>query len=468
MKTKILSTIAALIMGVSAFAASSSYMNKVESMLDDQLSVTDGKYGEDSIGCMTNLSLYREYFKQWKASHYKSEAVKDALVPWRKVFFSCPKSSQQMYLDGLKIMNYKFKKASDEQKSAYVDTIVMIYKQRMENFPTKKGKNQKGNILGRLGVELYQKAPERYDEAYNYLKESVALQQDQASVSSIVFYFRATIKKVKKGEVEETLIVDTYDELMTLIDANVEKNADKPKKLAQWENAKGNVEKTFEPYATCDVLVKIYEKKFSETPEDVDLLKKITKILKKKKCVGTDLFFSATEKLYQLEPTPESAMLMGKMLIEKENYNEAAKYMEEAVDMIQDQKEKADILSDLGKIYYKLHQFSKARSYARKALSMNPADGMSYILIGDMYAASAEECGDNDLTKKVAYWAAVDKYVQAKNADPELAELANKRIATYSKYFPQMDKIFFHDLKVGDTYKVECWINETTKVRAAK
>jgi hypothetical protein len=192
MKTKILSTIAALIMGVSAFAASSSYMNKVESMLDDQLSVTDGKYGEDSIGCMTNLSLYREYFKQWKASHYKSEAVKDALVPWRKVFFSCPKSSQQMYLDGLKIMNYKFKKASDEQKSAYVDTIVMIYKQRMENFPTKKGKNQKGNILGRLGVELYQKAPERYDEAYNYLKESVALQQDQASVSSIVFYFRSS------------------------------------------------------------------------------------------------------------------------------------------------------------------------------------------------------------------------------------------------------------------------------------
>jgi len=468
MKTKILSTILTLIMGVSAFAFNSVNINKVQSMLDNQLTVTDGKYGEDSIGCITNLSLYREYFKQWKSSSYKSEVVNDALVPWREVFLTCPKSSQQMYIDGLKIMNYKMKKAGDEQKSAYVDTIVMIYKQRLQYFPKKKGRDQRGNILGRLGVELYQKAPERYAEAYEYLKESVSLEQDNASVSSIVFYFRSTIKKVKKGEAEETLIVDTYDELMTLIEANVEKNADNPKKLAQWENAKGNVEKTFEPYATCDVLVKIYDKKFSESPEDIDLLKKITKILKKKKCVSTDLFFNATQKLYQLEPTPESAMLMGKMLIEKENYKEAAKYMEEAVDMIQDEKEKADILSDLGKIYYKLHQFSKARSYARKALALNPADGMSYIMIGDMYAASADECGNNELTKKVAYWAAVDKYVQAKKADPELSELANKRIATYSKYFPQMDKIFFHDLKVGDTYQVECWINETTKVRAAK
>jgi len=468
MKTKILSTVIALFMGVSVFSSNNINNNNFQNTLDNQLNFMDGKYGEDSIGCLTNLSVYREFYNQWKASGYKSEAINDAMGPWRAAIFSCPKSSQNMYLDGLKMMRYKMKKASDEQKSAYVDTIIMIYQQRIEYFPTKKGKSQVGDILGRLGVELYRIAPERYEEAYGYLQESVHQQQNNASVSSIVFYFRATIKKVKKGKAEETLIVDTYDELMTLIETNIENNKDNAKKLAQWENAKGNVEKTFEPYATCEVLVKIYDKKFAENQEDIELLKKITKILKKKKCTSSELFFASTKKLYELEPTPKSAMLMGTMLIEKQNYSDAAKYLEEAVEMIETDSEKAEILSDLGKIYYKLNQFSKARSYARKALALNPSDGMSYILIGDMYAASAAECGNNELTSKVAYWAAVDKYNQAKRADNELTELANKRIATYSKYFPTVDKVFFHDLKEGDSYKVECWINETTKVRAAK
>lgn len=467
MKVKILSAVVALMFAISANSNNDFYKSQGENSNEVQM-FPDGKYGDDSVACITNLSLYREYYKQWKSSDYKSSAVNDAIKPWRKVFFGCPASSQNLYLDGLKMMEYKMNKAPEDKQAAYVDTLVMIYLQRLEYFPKKKGVSQRGEILGRLGVDLFQWAPDRCAEAYDYLKESVALEQDEASVSSIVFYFRATINKVKKGRAEETLIVDTYDELMTLIDANLEKSANDPKKLAQWENAKGNVESTFEPYATCDVLVGIYDKKFSETPEDIDLLKKITKILKKKKCTSSELFFGATNQLYKLEPTPEAAMLMGKMLIEKENYVEAAKYMEEAVDMIDDPKEKADILSDLGKIYYKLDQFSKARTYSRKALSLNPNDGMSYILIGDMYAASAGDCGDNELTKKVAYWAAIDKYVQAKNADPELTEMADKRIATYSKYYPALETIFFHDLKEGDPYEVGCWINETTKVRAAK
>lgn len=468
MKAKILIAMLSVFIGLSSFANTNDFVMSTEEMNDNSSVYGDGKYGEDSIGCITNLSLYREYYKQWKSTGYKSEAVNDAIVPWRKVFFGCPKSSENMYLDGLKIMDRKRKEAADEQKPAYVDTITMIYLQRYENFPVKKGKEQKGVLYGRLGVELMKIAPERCEEAYGYLKESVAIEQDNASVSSLVYYFRATIKLVKKGLAEETLVVDTYDELSTLIDANIDANAGDPKKLAQWENARGNVEKTFEPYATCDALIGIYDKKFKESPEDIELLQKITKILKKKKCTSSELFFTATQKLYSLEPTPNAAMLMGKMLIEKEDYAGAAKYMEEAVDMIDVDREKADILSDLGKIYYKLNQYPKARSYARKALALNPADGMSYILIGDMYASSADDCGDNDLTTKVAYWAAVDKYYQAIKADPELRELANKRIATYSKHFPANDKIFFHDLVIGAPYTVECWINEVTTVREAK
>ncbi|MDA3907138.1 MAG: hypothetical protein PF484_13790, partial [Bacteroidales bacterium] len=289
-----------------------------------------------------------------------------------------------------------------------------------------------------------------------------------ASTASLVYYFRATIKMVKSGKADNELIVDAYDQISDIVDKNLMKYKSNPKKLSQWENVKGNIDNTFEPYATCDILINIYGKKFDANPKDIALLNKITKILKKKKCTKSDLFFSSTEALYNADPNPKSAMLMGKMNIENEAYSEAAKYYLDAVEMIEDPLEKADIYSDLGLIYNKLNNHIKSRSYARKAIALNPADGMSYILIGDLYASSAADCGTNDLTKKVAYWAAVDKYYQAKRVDTELEELANKRISTYSKHFPQIDVIFFHDLQEGESYKVECWINETTKVRAAK
>jgi hypothetical protein len=122
----------------------------------------------------------------------------------------------------------------------------------------------------------------------------------------------------------------------------------------------------------------------------------------------------------------------------------------------------------LADTYRNLKNFPKARSYAVQVTELRPEDGNPYILIGDLYAASAKECGSDDLTTKVAYWAAVDKYYKAKSIDPSLEDAANERINTYSKVFPSTETVFFHDLKEGDSYTVGCWINETTTVRAAK
>jgi hypothetical protein len=81
---------------------------------------------------------------------------------------------------------------------------------------------------------------------------------------------------------------------------------------------------------------------------------------------------------------------------------------------------------------------------------------------------SANSCGDNDLTKKVAYWAAVDKYNKAKAIEPDMADEMNELIRRYSPYFPPAEVLFFYNLEEGDTYEIGCWINEKTIIRAAK
>ena len=52
-----------------------------------------------------------------------------------------------------------------------------------------------------------------------------------------------------------------------------------------------------------------------------------------------------------------------------------------------------------------------------------------------------------------------------KKLDDDITDLANKKIVTYSKYLPNNEDAFFNGYKEGDIYEIDCWINESTKVK---
>jgi len=421
-----------------------------------------GKYGKDSAKCVMNLSLYREFYKQWRASGFKNPAIDDAIGSWRWVFDNCPQASQNTYIDGLNMMEFFMKKAKgDDAKAKYIDTMMMIYDKRIKYF------GREGYVLGRKGSDLFKYMPEEYEKAYHIFKKSVDLRGDKSESFVLVYYFRTVSKMVDDGKIDKGLIVDAYDQLSEIIDYNLEASKGDPKAYEGWENVKGNIELSFEPYATCEDLISIYSKKFEGSPDDIPLLTKITGMLDKKNCTESQLFFDASVKLNELEPSPTSSYMISKMLVKKEQFNEAIPYLEDALN-IENDKTKSDIYLLLSSVYRQQNNFPKSKSYALKSFDLNPTQGHALLIIGDMYAASASECGNNDLTKKGAYWAAVDQYTKAKKANPEIAEIADKRISIYSKQFPNTETVFFYNMKEGDTYTVECWINEKTTVRVAK
>ena len=420
-----------------------------------------GKYGSDSITCIQNNSLYFEFYKQWKKSDYKNESWNDALPSWRWVFINCPKSTINIYLHGEKMVKHLIKISSDKAlKESYIDTLMMVYDQRIQYF------GKEGYVLGKKGVDLYKLRPSAFEQSYGILQKSIEMQENKSRGPNLIYYFRSAEKMVKAEKAEKSILLDIYDQSSDIIDYNI-KNAKNEKTLKSWENVKGNLELSIEPYANCEDLINIYTPKFESTPNDVELLKKITKKLDKRNCTKSDLFFQATENLHKLQPTANSAELMGKMYIKKESYTKAAEYLKESIALCEDDNNKADTYYLLANVYFQIKQYSTARSNCYSAIKLRANDGKPYILIGDMYVATAKSCGDNDLTKTVAYWVAVDKYKKAKSVDSSVAEAANTKIKTYSQYFPATETIFFYDLKKGDSYKVECWINETTTVRTS-
>ena len=92
------------------------------------------KYGADSVNCVMNLSLYREYYKQ--------KNYDDALKSWRWVYNNCPSSSGNIFKNGPTLIKYMIKKYP-KNKATYADTLMMIYYKRVQFF------GKEGYVLGR-------------------------------------------------------------------------------------------------------------------------------------------------------------------------------------------------------------------------------------------------------------------------------------------------------------------------------
>lgn len=430
------------------------------------------KYGLDSVNCIINISLYREFQKQWKASDYESPVIKDVIGPWRWVFKNCPLASENTYIDGVKIMQYRIEKEKDPAiKTKLIDSLMMVYDQRIEYFPNhfKTGMPQIGTVLGRKGVDLITYDQERFEDAYNILKKSVELDGDESDGTVLIYYFRTVIKMARKSKVDSAIIVDVYDQVIDILDHNITKltAAGDTKWVENYKNFKGNIDATFEPFASCPDLVRIYANKLKKNPQDVDLLKKVTSLLDRRSCQDDPLYLKSSMQLHKLEPSPESAYNIGRLLLREEKYSEAIGYFDEATKSADIDKQH-NSYKYLAETLRAVKNYPRSRQMALKAIELKPDDGGPYITIGDVYAASAKDCGSNDLTSRVAYWAAVDKYQQARRVDESQADVANKRIATYSVYFPSLETIFFHGLEEGASYSIDCWFKEETTVRASK
>lgn len=473
------------------------------------------KWGKDSAECVKNFSLFREFYRQ---NNYK-----DAYEPWQKVFIDCPQSSKNIYINGTVIISYQIRNTKNiSRQQQLVDTLMLIYDKRIEYY------GEEGFVLGRKALDYIKYVPDFYlariknekdtakkilindtlisiwNNAYSMFERSITLEKNAASAPVIDGYFQTTELYFKNNKLEKDIIIDAYDKSSDILDFNIKEISHKlntaivdidtlkknfenklideaayknmmtklqkdtatfTKTLESYTSVKNNVETRFTPYATCEDLVNIYGKKLKGNEENIEMLTKITRIMNKKKCIDNQIFFTATENLHRLQPTANSAFLMGYMLYKKEENAKAKDFLEEAIKKYEDPLDKANAYLMLVDVCKKLGQYAVARQYAYKYAELIPTSGMPYLLIGDLYAATAASCGDNELTARVAYWAAADKYMKAKSIDKTLEEDATQRINNIRSRFPDTNTLFFYGLTKGQSYSVGCWIGETTTIR---
>lgn len=418
-----------------------------------------GATDQDSLQCLRDLSLYTEF---WNNRNFSL-----AYDYWREVFNNCPCAQQNTFIRGVQLVKMKYNEETDPLlRERWVDTLMLVYDTRIQCWGHTQA-SREGLVLGRKAADLYSLRPNNIMEIYEITKRSIELEQKASQADVLIIHMQSLIRLVEAGlrNVEDILL--TYDLIMDIIDWNIENNQQDGERF--FVPAKPQIDMMFEPYATCDNIIALFKPRFDANPENIELLERITSMLNKSGCTAEKLFFDATKNLHRLRPTAQSAFLMGRLENQSQNFREAVRYFEQAVSLYERDSDKITALMLLADITFRqLRQFPQARTYALEASRIDPSNGRPYILIGEMYAASSSMCGDNDLTRSAVYWAAVDKFVQARNvdSDPVVQERANQLINTFSQHYPSRETTFFHGLNDGDTFRVECWINETTRVRS--
>ncbi len=435
-------------------------INKLKKMLADEKSKIraymgdKAKYGADPNECKKNLVLLQQSVKNKK--------MDEAYKYWQILFHFYPRSSKMVYSKGSQVIEYMFNKTKDTK---WIDTLMLMYDQRIKYKFFGNGKYPEGYILGRKATDILRYNKENVAKAYPIFKKSIDLQGAKSECAVVLSFMQATEGMFVKGKIDAAEVVDNYTKLNALLE---ERKAKEPenKTLVQ---ALGGVNGIFikSEASTCEQLVPAFQKRFDKNKDNIDEVEKIAKMLSMKDCTDSDLFSDVAVQIDKLRPSALSKYALSMRFARDKNYEKASDYMHQAIKL-----ETEDTLK--ARDYYKLAQFSnamkkrpEAKKYALKAIELKSNYGAPYILIATMYASSGcrQLVSPQATLGNVAYWCAVDKLIQAKTVDPSVADAANDLLRKYSSVHPNKEDAFMLGIKNGKTVRVGCWINEVTKAR---
>lgn len=421
--------------------------------------------GEDSIRCITNISLFVPYAK---AGNFK-----DAYDFWHQAYTECPGAHKDIYLYGVRIMDWKIKNEPDAaKKKALIDDLMKVYDTRVKYFGNDR-KYGKDWIVSRKAADYIAQVGEDADpNVYMpWVKEVVEEFGDNVEPLAVSIYMMGSHKKLLSDPNWKSQYLEDYLKNAKILDAQLKaaQAANNEKDVTAITAYKSAVDGGFagSGAADCETLQNMYAPKVEEAKTDLASLKEIVSLLRKVRCQEIDAFYAAAGYAYQLEPSADAALGIAKQAVRAKDYTKAIKYFEEAANMESENVSKAEDYYLIAALYSEQNNLGKAREYAQKAIATNPDYGNPYILIGNLYAKSARNIYPNDpVLAKVVYYAAIDKFEKAKQVDSNVADEAAKLANTYRAHLPSTEEIFMHpDLNKGQGFTIGGWIGERVTIR---
>ena len=438
---------------------------------------------QDNQQCLQNLSIFAE---NAKVKNYTA-----AYEPWMAVKSECPSLNVAIYSYGERILKDRLKNEAAADKAKFQVELLALYDDWIKYFPTKRGKSKIGDILSSKAQNMIDFKIGTSQEIYAIFDE--AYKKDAASFTNpkrLYNYFKTfyDIYKTGNGAVTTAMLFDKYEEIseqFELEGISLAKGLDVILKKEESgaalstrdlrrrriydtnSNAIGvflrNLDAIIAKESSCENLIPLYQNSFEENKSNPVWLNRAAGRMKSKECADDPLFVTIVEALHALEPSANSAYYLGILNDKRGNSSEALRYYEESISLETDKYKKAKTLYKIALEFKAKGRKSKARSYARKALGFQPSLGKAYLLIANLYASSANDCGNTQFEKRAVYWLAANMARKAASVDASIKKNALKTAVSYEGRAPSKTDIFTEG-KEGASVTFSCWIGTSVKV----
>lgn len=426
--------------------------------------------------CMQNLSIFDQ--------HAKKKDYDAAYKPWKMVYENCPTLHWATYHYGKRILKHKIEK-DPANKQAYIKTLTELYKTAPKNFPDHY--NEVGSLID-IALMKNDYKPGSDEEIFELLDKAFKKDKDSfKNPKALYLYFSTLVDLQATGKKDLQDVFDVYDDVTAKIAEENQELAEtilkcvpkedkgtltsKEKRILaaarqngeNYEKISSSVDTKLGRLADCDNLIPLYQKNFEAHKSDASWLKSAAGRMDDKGCTGDPVFVKLVEALDKLEPSASSKYYLGSLYEEQGNSSKALEFFKQSINLESDPIKKSNKLTNIASKASKSGQKSTARNYAQQALDANPANGTPYLILANLYANSANECGSNTFEKRAIYWKAAQMARKAGQVDPSLKSRATQSAASYEGRAPSRQDIFSSNM-AGKTIKFNCWIGGSVKV----
>lgn len=404
-----------------------------------------------------NYSLYYEYFKngdyaaalpylRWMI-HYAPE-------------YAGPGRKDDRNFERIIKVHEELAKASDDPKIAriHLDSALVYFDMALEVLPARGVAFDTVNWYIRRG-RFIQHFPElladRQAEAIEYYRKAFELAPNRVDDYSLQVVIAALVQEGKKEDAVA---------FMEQVEAALGEVPERAALMEYITTVRDNL------FQTPEERMAFLEERLRKDAMNLELISELFNIYRQ---LGErQKMYELADRLLTLKKDARTYHMVGKLYLDDGEPSKALEYFRQAMQAPGVDEIARELYYNAGAAEQQLGRLANARTYFRRALQIDPRFGRAYMAIGDLYAQAVSECGSQlEREDRAVYWLAVDYYEKAKQADPTVANEANRKINTYRRYFPDQEALFFKGWQVGQPYKVDygcyAWINEETTVKPA-
>ncbi len=360
----------------------------------------------------------------------------------KQLLDKCPKASETIYSKGATVMKNKIARAkSVAEKKTYIDSLMLLYDLRIENFgdhPTR----GKAYILDRKARDFLVYNPLDHERVLELFREAIAAQPDPALVA--IYFKQLTDYYKEDGEGSPEEIIAEYDRLSPVFDGATGEAAEYKDQFDKCFGLSG--------VASCENLETMFKEKLPASNYDPAVLAQAVDLMTRAKC-DSEFYLATAEKYYEVKPSAETALFLAQAFQNKQQYDKAIKYLNDALAVETNDVEKEKLLVRIGVVQLAVKNYAEARKAALEAQALNPEDGMTYFVLAQCYATQASGAS---FSSQAMYWVAYDTMEKAAQLldDPDLKETATKMMAAFRSAWPSKEECFFNEVQAGQRYLV--------------